>query len=801
MLETMEKAKIPASMESVRTHVFSACLKIPPLWDLRNYVAVNPFLGFTSHSLVEAARVIGEGLGAKVLPDLSFYRSRWNAGDFTRQDLESSANRAGINAVELEAILSGRLDPPARKSEPSLTFAERHDRRFGSDWNDFVIRAAARHCAVHASAGGSYWKTPGGEDLFGTWREAASVDRTVDIAGLSGFRAFASRSPERPDEAIAEMLDLLEVGKRMRGAYLYRLLGGLYGWASYFRRLAWERDPNDPGQVVDLLAIRICSDAGVHLLARRPARGKPIVIAPVEAEDESFRLSLQEAFEDGYARRLLGAFNDPHCGSSSPSRPAVQAVFCIDVRSEPLRRHLEAESARIETRGFAGFFGVPLSRVAETGESPRCPVLLKPRFRVEADETVREGIFAPAIRHMQSAPAASFSFVEVLGLGYGLKILRDAANPETAPGPGESADPFSLDPVGDYGIDPSARLDLAAGILKNMGFRDTFARLVMLCGHEGHSANNPHAAGLDCGACGGHGGAINARVAAAALNDPGVRNGLPGRGWHVPQDTYFLPAVHDTSTDDVRLLDLDRVPSCHVSDVRQLELWLKNAGAATRRGRARSLGLADENPSLLERILRRRAGDWSEVRPEWALARNAAFIAARRSRTRGVDLEGRTFLHEYDSSGDPDDSILTLILTAPMVVASWINLQYFASTVDNGIFGSGNKALHNRVGALGVVLGNGGDLRTGLPLQSVHADDGSWFHAPLRLQVVVEAPREKIDRVLLAQTGVRELVENGWIRLFALAPDSLETDRYVPGRGWETVDVNARQCRRGSIHD
>ena len=122
-----------------------------------------------------------------------------------------------------------------------------------------------------------------------------------------------------------------------------------------------------------------------------------------------------------------------------------------------------------------------------------------------------------------------------------------------------------------------------------------------------------------------------------------------------------------------------------------------------------------------------------------------------------------------------------------MVVASWINLQYFASTVDNDVFGCGNKVLHNRVGSLGVVLGNGGDLRTGLAMQSVHAPDGSWYHEPLWLQVIVEAQPERIDAVLAAQASVRDLVENGWVRLFALDPQSSAAFRRVPGQGWERV--------------
>jgi len=125
------------------------------------------------------------------------------------------------------------------------------------------------------------------------------------------------------------------------------------------------------------------------------------------------------------------------------------------------------------------------------------------------------------------------------------------------------------------------------------------------------------------------------------------------------------------------------------------------------------------------------------------------------------------------------------------VVASWINLQYFASTVDNEFFGSGDKALHNRVGTLGVVLGNGGDLRTGLALQSVHGPDGQWYHEPLRLQVLVEADCDKIDHVLDAQPGVQQLVQNGWVRLFALDPQSQTLYHLHPGQRWEKFHADA----------
>lgn len=66
-----------------------------------------------------------------------------------------------------------------------------------------------------------------------------------------------------------------------------------------------------------------------------------------------------------------------------------------------------------------------------------------------------------------------------------------------------------------------------------------------------------------------------------------------------------------------------------------------------------------------------------------------------------------------------------------MVVANWISMQYYGSVVDNKRFGSGNKMLHNIVGSsIGGLEGNGGDLRVGLALQSLH-NGKHWAHQPL----------------------------------------------------------------------
>ena len=237
----------------------------------------------------------------------------------------------------------------------------------------------------------------------------------------------------------------------------------------------------------------------------------------------------------------------------------------------------------------------------------------------------------------------------------------------------------------------------------------------------------------------------------------------------MPESTRFVAALHQTTTDEIELFELGELPADHQGELELLRAWLTEAGDRTRTERARLLGLEPNlGPAELRQSLHARSADWAQVRAEWGLANNAAFIVAPREHCQHLNLEGRSFLHEYRHQEDEGYGVLELIMTAPMVVTHWINLQYYASTVDNLRYGSGDKVLHNVVGGhLGVFEGNGGDLRIGLPMQSVH-DGAKWVHTPLRLSVFIEAPRPAIMQVLEKHAHVRALVTNGWLSLFQL---------------------------------
>ncbi|HEX7654311.1 MAG TPA: putative inorganic carbon transporter subunit DabA, partial [Verrucomicrobiae bacterium] len=432
----------------------------------------------------------------------------------------------------------------------------------------------------------------------------------------------------------------------------------------------------------------------------------------------------------------------------------------------------------------------------------QCPVLLQPKYHI-ADRP-RYGWQGAAWRSacraawndLKTSPASGFAFVETSGLAFGYKLLRDGfgraragrQNPagKTLPlqidvGADRPKPPENAADIACSGIALADQIQLAGGALRNLGLTRDFAPWVLFCGHGTSTVNNPYTAALDCGACGGHGGAVNARVAAAILNQPAVRQALVSQGIHIPADTIFLAGWHNTTTDEITLFEADLPRSSREGELTEIKDWLAAAGQSARWERARALHLETMAPSRLLAQFQARARDWSQVRPEWGLAGNAALIAAPRERTQGLNLGGRVFLHDYRTDLDPDKKVLEMILLAPVVVASWINLQYYASTTDNRHFGSGNKVLHNVVGTFGIWQGNGGDLQTGLPLQSLH-DGSDWYHEPLRLSVLIEAPRVDLCHLIEAHPALRELVENQWILLFAMEAEGKAIYRYADGR-------------------
>ncbi|MBC7547295.1 MAG: DUF2309 family protein, partial [Polaromonas sp.] len=387
----------------------------------------------------------------------------------------------------------------------------------------------------------------------------------------------------------------------------------------------------------------------------------------------------------------------------------------------------------------------------------------------------------------------AFSFVEAAGVGY-LAKLGQWLNPATQARVSDDLEGLpsryrSICRPQIVGLELAAKVSLASGVLQAMGLQSRFAPLVLLVGHGSQSKNNAHAAGLDCGACCGQTGEVNARSLAQLLNEMAVRAALRAQSIVIPDDTWFVAALHNTTTDEIEGFDLDLAPATARERWDRLQDVLAHACDQVRRERAPSLQLNPQAPrGKLLNQLRRRANDGAQTRPEWGLAGNAALVIAPRHRSLGRVLDGRSFLHDYDPREDGDASVLELLMTAPMLVAHWINWQYHASTCAPVRLGSGNKVLHNVVGGnIGVFEGNGGDLRIGLSRQSLH-DGERWVHEPLRLTVVIDAPQQAIEGVIGKHAVVQQLLDNGWLQLWRF--DQAQLLRYALG-GWHPLQLSA----------
>ena len=775
------RAGLPSS-HALAASVSGALSRIAPLWPLRHWVAVNPFVGLSDRSFEDACALLQRTTGSAPLQSPAAYLDAFRRGEIEGEDLAAVAEGAWTT----DRLLAALTDADAGVEVwPIATVADLLDRREArAHWQTFVVGEISRLAASVFDENQLTWRSPWADlGLFRAWRETARRDRTAEAFGLRGFRRVVDELPEDPEAAIASVVGRIAPASVDLTDFLHRQLVTVSGWAGYLQYRVREdamRGRANPA-LRELLAVRLAYDAALHAAF---VEGRPVErdwLAPREPAVSAVPLGAlvrwQAAYESGYRRRLARAVAAQSPGGAVV-RPAVQAVFCIDVRSEVFRRALEVELPAVQTVGFAGFFGFPVAHAlpAKPGAASRCPVLLVPPVssgealaESELDARAESAREAGAWKAFQNSAVSCFTFVEAAGLASASPLVRAGARQA----PRCDAAPPRLE-----ALSVATRADLAAGALRGMSLTRNLARLVLLCGHGSQSANNPYASALDCGACGGHAGDVNARLAAATLNDPAVRAELASRGLVVPPDTVFLAGLHQTTADEVQLFDLERVPSTHREEAARLQAALVAAGRRTRVERATSLGLGHLAGEALDRAVRQRATDIAQVRPEWGLANNAALIAAPRARTRGLGLDGRVFLHDYDADADPERRVLTVILTAPVVVASWINLQYYASRVDPERYGAGSKVLHNVLGGLGVVEGNGGDLKVGLPYQSIH-DGTKFMHEPRRLSVLIAANREAIGAVLVAHDGVRALFDHTWIHLVAIEGDQAYS--YRPG--------------------
>ena len=818
-LASLALINTPDSDSQIQAACAQACQAIAPAWPLDRAIAVNPHwsrIGMPVRQVAARMAVLG---GIQVFSTRESQHKAWDAGRISAADLDHALIKvSGATAAQTRTQCIDALRTVPNVAHLSLLIEvldndpKRHTRL---SWRQAITHQVSQTCAAYFDEQQANWQPERSGGLYAFWLDTLQHDHGIGmLMGLPKLGQALQELPRTREDAERWVLKRLSLPPAVWADYLEAVLLTVNGWASWCAYLGWQaglEGGSDP-HLRDLLAIRLAW--GAVLLECKGNAASSAACTALQSEwsrapallkqaDEALLVDevWQVALEVGYQRTLVRKLTQVAITSTPVQNVAVQAAFCIDVRSEPMRRALESASPDIQTIGFAGFFGLPVAYtpLATQARRPQLPGLLAPGAEVTdhmvSSGTAAQGEDAALQNDARRArldrfgltdqwlaasrwPGAAFSFVEAAGIGYLSKLgkwllpAKDARARDDLDGLPARYRPLCRPQIA--GLDLDNKISVAGKVLHAMGLDRNLAPLVLLVGHGSQSSNNAHAAALDCGACCGQTGEVNARSLALLLNEAAVRTGLQDQGITIPQETSFVAALHNTTTDQIEGFDLDLLPPTSRAHWDRLQSVFAHAGDHVRRERAPQLGLDPKaaQRELLDQLISR-ANDGAQTRPEWGLAGNAAFVIAPRKRTLGAVLEGRSFLHDYDASQDTDGSVLELLMTAPMLVTHWINWQYNASTCDPIHLGSGNKVLHNVVGGhIGVFEGNGGDLRIGLSRQSLH-DGKRWMHEPLRLTVVIDASQQAIETVIGKHPVVQQLLDNGWLYLWRFDGASL----------------------------
>ncbi|RMA97117.1 DUF2309 domain-containing protein [Hydrogenothermus marinus] len=561
-----------------------------------------------------------------------------------------------------------------------------------------------------------------------------------------------------------------------------------------------------------------------------------------------------KSLEDSYINKYLSEFL-----SSNPSMEKsylAAAVFCIDVRSESIRRYLEKIGPYF-TYGVAGFFGVPITFIEldKGHEQFLCPAIIKPKNTVF--ELPKEGykeyksrkkmfsILKNVLNDLKNNPYTPFIMVEAVGWLFGINLFGKTLFPRQIDKffskfrPKKPKTIYTINKLTDDEVEEFAKkvhfkiieeflteklkrnislsevekvweylvlnksLDLnipeefleilktkysvnkenyemqkeklrqvgftleekvsyVKNFLQLIGLTQNFPKFVFVFGHGSKSDNNPFESALDCGACGGGVGLPNARVISMMANDKEVRKKLLEEGINIPEYVKFIPSLHNTTTDELFLENLDILNDEELKLIEKIKSDFEKASSKSRLERAKFLPYTETEEDIFTKSC-----DWSEPRPEWGLSKNNAFFIGKRESTKNFPMFNRVFLHSYNWEEDEDGNVLTTIFSGPLVVGEWINMEHYFSTTDNEVFGAGSKVYHNIVSKVGVFFGNFSDLKIGLPEQTVNLADQP-YHEPMRLITFVEAPIDIVNKAMQKSALSNNIIKNEWIRLVVL---------------------------------
>ncbi|NBT57725.1 DUF2309 domain-containing protein [bacterium] len=780
---------------------------LPAQAPLKDFIATNTLYAFQglpfSKGLLEAQRK----LGVRTYLTLSEYQKLFQSGRIKREVIEWLASNRKEEVLE---SLTNSESVVKSESEARSRLRDLWKKKYELDIITHVHPVFFRHLGHFLDQGISIAPMPFSD--LGFWRALQEIEQTSKLSIFNRGKKGRAHSLlfESPWKALQEALKALVGSEDLFETYLFEMVQEHPGWSGLVSVIEGNPEHLNFVRKISLqeaLAFELLLEldyvesftkmnwAPLDSFQEEITKTSSTSSAQNES-DQNLLQVLHSAWEWTYYRDLLTGLKANNQGT--PTAPVEsQVFFCIDDRCCSLRRHLEELDPAIETFGTPGFFGVEFWYKSEFDRFPvkLCPAPVTPGFLIRGTSPQGPGkrlletdfLLSRLTHTLFGGWLISQTFGLLSAFRMILNVFVPSLSPKVATSFRHTDDRIQFKLLRGseseqekdlkLGFDRNEMADRVFGLLRSCGLTDNFSDLVVMLGHGSSTVNNPHYAAYDCGACSGRPGSINARIFCSMANDPEVRELVKKKGLIIPDTSVFVPALYDTTRDQVHFYDLSSVPETHKKKLKKLKHVLEDALLRTAKERSRRFeDIALDTPPLKARkALRKKSVSIFEPRQEFTHSGNAACIVGPRHLTRGLFLDRRCFLNSYDPKMDPEGGILANILKAAVPVCGGINLQYFFSRIDNEKMGSGTKLPHNVVGLISVANGTEGDLRPGLPQQMIE------WHEPLRLMMFVYQEPQVALQAARKIAATYEWIQNEWVKYACLSPTTGDFYVYEAG--------------------
>jgi uncharacterized protein len=257
VLDTIISSK---PLMSIEQRINKVCQTIAPLWSLENFVAVNPYLGNTDKEFETVAQELAYILEIDSTMSIDYYLDKIKQNEIIESDIEKALNSNLKSATKNIAVFMQSLQNKENKNNklPVIgTAIEKASEITNKDWQRFATQRISLWLASYFDKGQVQLSSLNNERLFISWKKEALVDKTPEIAGLSGFKNHLNNIPNNPIEAIKYNLCALGLNGPEASFYLERVLMNLNGWAGYAAKLDYEAklDNLESTIVLEVLAV------------------------------------------------------------------------------------------------------------------------------------------------------------------------------------------------------------------------------------------------------------------------------------------------------------------------------------------------------------------------------------------------------------------------------------------------------------------------------------------------------------------------------------------------------------------